>query len=76
MSRQEPATTVQSPSEFIPTTGGEETTSASAMLVAAYVLFWMIVLAFIALGWRKQRRLSERLDHIEKSLLKGDTSGG
>lgn len=76
MSRQETATSVQSPSEFVPTTGGGETTSAGAMLVAAYVLFWMILLAFIASGWRKQRQLSERLDQVEKSLLKGDISGG
>lgn len=75
MSRQQPATTVQSPNEFVPTTGGEETTSASAMLVTAYVVFWMIVLAFIAMAWRKQRQLSQRLDQIEKSLLEGETSG-
>lgn len=57
-----------SSSEFVPTTGGGESTSANGLLVAAYMVLWVILLGFVALNWRRQRALSERLTEVERSL--------
>lgn len=62
------SSTTASPSEFVPTTGGGETTSANGLLVAAYMVLWAILLGFVALNWRRQRALSERLTEVERSL--------
>lgn len=58
----------QSPSEFVPTEGGGKTADAGNLLIAAYLLFWLIVAASIALSWRRQRALSRRLQHLEQAI--------
>lgn len=64
----------KSPSEFTAVTGGGNETSASGMLVAAYAVFWLLLLAFIALSWKRQRELSTRLLRLEKALGDGEPS--
>jgi len=66
MSQGQPSTQV--PSEFAPSEGGEETTSANAMLVSAYLALWVVLMLFIAASWRRQRATSKRLDEVEAAL--------
>ena len=54
--------------EFVPVTGGEATTSAGTMLVAAYLLMWLLVLAFVLLTFKRLLNLSGRVDSLEKGL--------
>ena len=54
--------------EFVPVQGGQDTTSAEALLVAAYVIMWLLALLFVWSSWRRQRRLETRLDQIERAL--------
>lgn len=55
-------------SEFVADEGGADSTDANAMLVAAYMAFWLAVFVFIALSWRRQRGLADRLDRLETAL--------
>ncbi len=65
----QPQTTVADRStEFVATTGGEETTSAEVLLVAAYILMWALVLGFVWMSWRRQSKLDTRIDNLEKLL--------
>ena len=62
--------------EFVAVSGPEsETTSAVVMLVSAYALFWVILLAFVWLTWRRQQQLVERLQVIESQLAKQNSGG-
>ncbi|HEX6765574.1 MAG TPA: CcmD family protein [Polyangiaceae bacterium] len=71
------ATTSQDPSArsqtFVPVEGNQETTSAEAMLVAAYVVMWALLILFVGLGWRRQGRVEQRLGELEKAV--GATAG-
>jgi hypothetical protein len=60
---------------FKPVEGGGETTSAGTFLVAAYVLMWLFVLAFILLTWRKTRSAQAQVDRLEKALAKLPEAG-
>ena len=56
-------------SEFVAVSGAPaETTSATTMLVTAYALFWLLLLAFVWMTWRRQRSLAERLLQIESRV--------
>lgn len=56
-------------SEFVAVTGAQaETTSASTMLVTAYALFWLLLLVFVWMTWRRQQSLSDRLRQIESRV--------
>ena len=57
--------------QFVPVEGGTETTSAEAMLVAAYLVMWALLLAFVGLGWRRQARVEARLAELEKAVGAG-----
>lgn len=59
--------------EFVPVEGGGETTSAEALLVAAYLVMWALLVAFVGLGWRRQARVESRLAELEKAV--GATPG-
>lgn len=50
--------------------GGAETRSGSTLLVEAYVVLWLILLAWIVLLWRKQAGLNARLDDLERAIDK------
>jgi CcmD family protein len=54
--------------EFVAVQGGTETTSAPALLIAAYVVMWALVFAFVWLTSRKQRALDARLSELEAAL--------
>jgi hypothetical protein len=56
--------------EFVAAQGGEETSSAEALLVAAYLVMWAILFGFLLLGWRRQRRVDARIAELEKALSK------
>jgi hypothetical protein len=48
--------------------GEPEHYSGETLLVSAYAVLWVIVLAWVALAWRKQAGLSTRLDDLERVL--------
>ena len=56
--------------EFVPVSGGGETTSAEALLVTAYILFWAIFFGFLLMTWRKITRVDKRLDDLAQALSK------
>ncbi|HEX2730679.1 MAG TPA: hypothetical protein VHM70_03710 [Polyangiaceae bacterium] len=66
MDPAKPSSTI--PTEFVPVSGGGETTSASSILVGAYLLLWIILMVFVAINWRRQRAIIARLDDVERSL--------
>ncbi len=69
-------TTPQSPNErataFQPVTGAQEHYSGEALLVSAYAILWVVLIAWVALGWRKQNALDARLDDLEREIERAD----
>jgi hypothetical protein len=55
---------------FQPVEGGGETRSGSTLLVEAYVVLWMILMAWLVMLWRKQAGLTARLDDLERAIDK------
>ena len=53
---------------FVPVEGNAETTSAEAMLIAAYLVMWALLIAFVGFGWRRQARVEARLGELEKAV--------
>lgn len=47
---------------------GGETRSGEVLLVEAYAVLWVILFAWLALMWRKQVRLNERITLLDRSL--------
>jgi hypothetical protein len=78
---QEPQTTTsQAPegraTEFQPVhNGAGETTSASSLLITAYLLMWAILIGFVFLSWRRQARVENRISELEKALAAGGAKG-
>lgn len=57
--------------QFVAVSGSEaEQVNASAMVVAAYSLFWLLAVAFIYLTYRNQSRLRARVADLENRLVK------
>jgi hypothetical protein len=56
--------------EFVPVTGGTETSSAEGLLIAAYVLMWAVLMGFLLLTFRRQSAVEKRLTDVERSLPK------
>ncbi len=56
--------------EFVPVQGGNEGTSAAGLLVAAYLVMWAALVAFIFLTWRKQGTLEKRIERLDDALKK------
>ena len=54
--------------EFVAVQGGGDTTSASTLLVTAYVGMWVLLLAFIFLSYRRQAKVEARIGELEKAL--------
>ena len=54
--------------EFVPVQGGPETSNAGTLLALAYLFMWAILIGFVLLSWRKQKKLDARLAEIERSL--------
>ena len=40
--------------------------------VAAYVVLWCVLMGFVMLSARRQKKLDERLDELERALAKRD----
>jgi CcmD family protein len=49
--------------------------SGAVLLVAAYAVLWVVLFAWIALVWRKQRGLDARLADLERVLDKAAAEG-
>lgn len=47
---------------------GGETRSGSALLVEAYAVLWVILMAWLWISWRKQAALHGRLAELERAL--------
>ncbi len=57
--------------QFVPVSGpDQESTNATTMLVAAYVLFWLLLLAFVWLTWRRQQQIARRLRQVESQVAR------
>lgn len=54
--------------EFVPVQGGSEGTSAEHLLIAAYLLMWAALVAFVLLTWRRQNRIETRLGELHAAL--------
>ncbi|HYP90239.1 MAG TPA: CcmD family protein [Polyangiaceae bacterium] len=52
------------------TGGGGETSSAGALLVTAYALMWVILMAFLYMTFRRQAAVDKRLAELERALPK------
>jgi CcmD family protein len=61
--------------EFVPVTGGQDTTSASTLLVVAYAGMWLAIFGFVWLTKKKQKSIDKRLDSLEKALRQADKAG-
>jgi len=61
--------------EFVAVQGGGETTSAASLLIAAYMLMWGLLFAFILLSWRRQARVETRISELEKAIAAGGDPG-
>ena len=55
---------------FQATQGGGEMRSGGTLLVEAYVVLWVILMAWLFMLWNKQRDLHARIDAVERSLDK------
>lgn len=62
--------------EFVPVSGGGETTSAATMLVLAYLLMWAVLFVFVWLSMRKQRSLASQVTELEAALKKAEDQKG
>lgn len=56
--------------EFVAVEGGGETTSASSLLVSAYIVMWALLLGFLFLTWRRQQRIEARLAELDRALAR------
>jgi hypothetical protein len=61
--------------EFVAVQGGGETTSAASLLIAAYLLMWGLLFAFVFLSWRRQARVEARIAELEKAIAAGGGDG-
>jgi|GEM_PF-760454 len=61
--------------EFVAVQGGGETTSAASLLIAAYLLMWGLLFAFVFLSWRRQGRVETRIAELEKAIAAGGGDG-
>ena len=62
--------------EFVAVQGGGETTSAASLLIAAYLLMWGLLFAFVFLSWRRQARVETRISELEKAIAAGGGNDG
>lgn len=63
-----PTTPSERSTEFVAVEGGRDTTSAEALLIAAYIIMWALLFGFIIATFRKQQRLDTRIGELEKTL--------
>jgi hypothetical protein len=56
--------------DFRAVEGGGEQRSGATLMVEAYVVLWLILMAWLLTLWRKQKSLHTRLDDLEKTIDK------
>jgi CcmD family protein len=44
--------------------------SGGTLLVEAYAAIWLILLGFLLVSWRRQGRIDQRVDELEKALAR------
>ncbi len=70
-SAQPSATTPGEPStEFRPVEGGGNVASGEMLLIQAYAVFWLLAFALVIVTLRKQRKLDDRIDQLERDVAK------
>jgi hypothetical protein len=53
---------------FQPVEGGTEQHSGATLLVEAYAVLWIILMAWLLFQWRRQASLGARLDDLERAI--------
>ena len=64
----DPSTSETRASDFHPVDGGPEMRSGEQLLVEAYALIWLLLLAWLVIVWRKQNAVSARLRDLEAAI--------
>jgi hypothetical protein len=67
-----PGAPAERSSEFVPVTGGQETSSESGLLIAAYILMWACVFGLVWFSIKRVAGLDKRLVDLERQLKKHD----
>jgi hypothetical protein len=70
-----PTTPEERAAEFAADPGSTETASAEALLIAAYVLMWAVLLVFLSFSWRRQRAIDDRIGSLEAALDTAEKTG-
>ena len=58
--------------EFHAVQGGTEMRSGEQLLVEAYALIWLFMLAWLVIVWRKQNVVSSRLRDLEAAIVRAE----
>jgi hypothetical protein len=53
---------------FQPVEGGPEQHSGSTLLVEAYAILWVILMAWLFFTWQRQKAMGARLEGLEKAI--------
>jgi len=70
-----PATAEDRSTTFQPVQGGNQMQSGERLLVEAYAAIWVILFVFLALMFRRQRRLDQRIEALDDALRRARASG-
>jgi len=54
--------------QFQAVEGGSETHSGNTLMVEAFTVLWVILMAWLFLLWRKQSTLNARIDELDRVL--------
>jgi hypothetical protein len=53
---------------FQPVEGGTEQRSGGMLLIEAYTVLWLILMAWLVFQWRRQAAIGARLDGLEHAI--------
>ncbi len=69
-SRIEVETEAWPPADFEPSTklGDEAASGAEPFVYAAYVVIWALLVAYLVLLWRRQKRVGEEIEMLRRRL--------
>jgi CcmD family protein len=68
VSAEAPSTPDERATSFQAVEGGSELQSGERLLVEAYSAIWLLLLGFLWLSWRRQRRIDARIDLLERAI--------
>jgi CcmD family protein len=63
-----PPTAEDRSTTFQPVQGGNQMQSGERLLVEAYAAIWVVLFVFLALMFRRQRRLDQRIEALDDAL--------